>query len=207
MMKRNLLLLGLATLLSACGFHLRGTGEMEFGLKEIDLSARNAYGDIARETRSSLEKSGVKVVSGAPYRLILVREQTTSRAVSYTSTARPAETELTDTLDYQIRSNSNLLLLSNQLEVQRSYVTDENNIAGASESAEQLRKEMRADMVQQLLSRVQMLTPQQLDALQEKAEAKAKAEAEAMEAARKAEAAEAAEQPESIQLPIPQLGE
>ena len=42
MMKRNLVVIGLAVLLSACGFQLRGTGSAEFAVKEIDLQARYA---------------------------------------------------------------------------------------------------------------------------------------------------------------------
>jgi LPS-assembly lipoprotein len=37
MMKRNLLVIGLAGLLSACGFQLRGTGDVQFALKELDV--------------------------------------------------------------------------------------------------------------------------------------------------------------------------
>ena len=39
MIKRNLLVIGLAGLLGACGFQLRGTGDVQFALKELDVSA------------------------------------------------------------------------------------------------------------------------------------------------------------------------
>ena len=42
MIKRNLLVMGLAVLLSACGFQLRGTGTNQLTLTELGLSARNA---------------------------------------------------------------------------------------------------------------------------------------------------------------------
>lgn len=187
MIKRNLLLLGLSALISACGFQLRGTGDMHFGLKEIGLTARNAYGETIKLTRKGLENSGVSVTDEAPYTLALTREDQTSRTVGYTSKAQGAETEISKTLDYQILGKNNQPLLSNQIEVQRSYTTDENNIAGAGESRIQLDSEMNTAMVQQLLGRIQMVTPQQLDALQAKADATAKAQAEALEAARKAD--------------------
>ncbi len=190
MFKRNLLLLAMSTLITACGFQLRGTGDMHFGLSELGLSARNAYGQTVQLTRKGLENNGVQVTDTAPYKLVLNREQQDSRTVSYTSSAQGAETELTKTLDYQIVGRNGEPLLSNQIEVQRTYVTDENNIAGASESQAQVNNEMTLAMVQQLLGRLQMITPEQLDALQAKADARAKAEAEALEAARKAEAAE-----------------
>jgi LPS-assembly lipoprotein len=187
MIKRNLLLLGLSALISACGFQLRGTGDMQFGLSELNLEARNAFGEIVQQTRRGLETNGVRVTDSAPFTLVLTEENQTSRTVSFTSGARGAETELTRTLSYEIRGKNNLPLLNNQLMVQRSFVTDGNNIAGAGESQLQINREMTQAMVQQLLGRMQMITPVQLEALQAKADAKAKAEAEALEAARKAD--------------------
>jgi LPS-assembly lipoprotein len=55
MIKRNLLVMGLAVLLSACGFQLRGTGTNELTIKELDLSARNAYGETVTQLRQVLE--------------------------------------------------------------------------------------------------------------------------------------------------------
>lgn len=187
MIKRNLLLLGLSALISACGFQLRGTGDMQFSLSELNLEARNAFGETVQLTRRGLESSGVRITDAAPFKLVLAQEDVTSRTVSFTSGARGAETELTKTLVYEIQGRNNQPLLSNELQVQRSFVTDGNNIAGAGESQIQLNREMTQAAVQQLLGRIQMITPEQLEALQAKADARAKAEAEALEAARKAD--------------------
>ena len=187
MIKRNLLLLGLSALISACGFQLRGTGDMQFSLSELNLEARNAFGDTVQLTRRGLESNGVRISDSAPFKLVLAREDVTSRTVSFTSGARGAETELTKTLVYEIQGRNNQPLLSNQLQVQRTFVTDGNNIAGAAESRLQLNREMTKAAAQQLLARIQMITPVQLETLQAKADARAKAEAEALEASRKAD--------------------
>ena len=79
MIKRNLLVMGLAVLLSACGFQLRGTGTNELSLKELDVSARNAYGETVTQLRQTLENSGVHVYNGATYKLILTDERETQR--------------------------------------------------------------------------------------------------------------------------------
>ncbi|QEY75311.1 LPS assembly lipoprotein LptE [Pseudomonas denitrificans (nom. rej.)] len=195
----SLALIGLASVLSACGFQLRGLGDTNFALKEIDVSARNAYGDTVTQLKQVLEGSGVKVVSRAPYHLILAREDVTSRSVSYTSSARSAENELTNTLSYEIRGTDNLLLLANQVQVRKVYVQDENNLIGSDQEAQQIRTEMRRDLVQQMVTRLQLITPAQLDELQTKAEAKAKAEADAMKAAD--EAAKSQPQQSPIEFP------
>ncbi|WP_236172438.1 LPS-assembly lipoprotein LptE [Pseudomonas pseudonitroreducens] len=195
----SLALIGLTSVLSACGFQLRGLGDTNFALKEIDVSARNAYGETVTQLKQVLEGSGVKVVSRAPYHLILAREDVTQRSVSYTSSARSAENELTNTLSYEIRGTNNLLLLANQVQVRKVYVQDENNLIGSDQEAQQIRAEMRRDLVQQMVTRLQMVTPAQLDDLQAKAEAKAKAEADAMKAAD--EAAKSQPQQSPIEFP------
>ncbi|WP_460120576.1 LPS-assembly lipoprotein LptE [Pseudomonas sp. S2_C03] len=200
MIKRNLLVMGLAVLLSACGFQLRGTGTTELTIKELDVSARNAYGETVTQLRQVLESSGVKVSTGAPYKLILTDEQDSQRILSYAGAGRTGEYQVTKVLSYDIRDHGNLPLLSDKLEVQKVFIHDGNNLVGSDQEANDARQEMRRELVQRMMLRLQQLTPTQLDQLQQTADAKAKAEAAALEAARKAEA----ETPRQSPLEIPQ---
>ncbi|RON78958.1 hypothetical protein BK635_18340 [Pseudomonas chlororaphis] len=199
MIKRNLLVMGLAVLLSACGFQLRGTGTTELAIKELDLSARNAYGETVTQLRQVLQSSGVKVYAGAPYKLVLTREQESQRSLSYVGGSRSAEYEMTTVLNYEIQGQNNLPLLSDKLQVQKVYIHDGNNLVGSDQESQEARKEMRRDLVQNMMMRLQLLTPTQLDQLQQTADARAKAEAEALEAAQKAEAETPQQSP--MQLP------
>jgi LPS-assembly lipoprotein len=187
MIKRNLLVIGLALLLGACGFQLRGTGTNQLTIKEIDLSARNAYGEIVTQLRQTLEASGVRVHSGAPYKLILVDENESQRSLSYTGASGSAEYEMTAVLNYQIHGAQDLSLLDGKLQVQKIYVHDGNNLMGSDQEMEQVRKEMRNQLVQNMMVRLQLLTPTQLEQLQQTADNKAKADADALEAAQKIE--------------------
>ncbi|BAN46539.1 LPS assembly lipoprotein LptE [Metapseudomonas resinovorans] len=200
MKKRNLLVLGLTVLLSACGFQLRGTGEAKFALTEMDVTARNRFGPTVTDLRQALERNGVNVHAGAPYTLVLTREDETQRTASYTTSARSAERELTQTVQFEIRGNNDLLLMGDRLSVQRYFVHDTNNLIGSDQEAAQLRQEMRQELVQQMIMRLQLITPAQLDELQQTAEARAKAEADALEAAQQAEKAQPQQSP--LQLPI-----
>ncbi|WP_447777679.1 LPS-assembly lipoprotein LptE [Pseudomonas chlororaphis] len=199
MIKRNLLVIGLAVLLSACGFQLRGTGTTELAIKELDLSARNAYGETVTQLRQVLQSSGVKVYAGAPYKLVLTREQESQRSLSYAGAGRSAEYEMTTVLNYEIQGQNNLSLLSDKLQVQKVYIHDGNNLVGSDQESLEVRKEIRRDLVQNMMLRLQLLTPTQLDQLQQTADARAKAEAEALEAAQKAEAETPQQSP--MQLP------
>ncbi|MFK8329543.1 LPS assembly lipoprotein LptE [Pseudomonas sp. BJa5] len=200
MIKRNLLVMGLAVMLSACGFQLRGTGQTELAIKELDLDARNAYGETVTQLRQALQSNGVNVHAGAPYKLILTNEAETQRAATYSGgSGRTAEYELSTVLSYTIGGHDNTNLLSDKLEVRDTYMHDGNNIAGSQQEALQARKEMRRELVQNMLVRLQLLTPTQLELLQQKADERAKAEAQALEAARRAQ--EATPQQSPLQLP------
>ncbi|MNG15466.1 hypothetical protein D3C84_992980 [compost metagenome] len=59
---------------------------------------------------------------------------------------------------------------------------------------------MRRDLVQNMLVRLQLLTPSQLDQLQQDADARAKAQADAVEAARRAQ--DETPQQSPLQLPV-----
>ncbi|SFH41123.1 LPS assembly lipoprotein LptE [Pseudomonas sp. NFACC45] len=199
MIKRNLLVMGLAVLLSACGFQLRGTGTTELAITELDLSARDAYGETVKMLRDTLENSGVKIYNGAPYKLVLTSEQQSQRSLSYAGAGRSAEYELNNVLSYEIRGQNNLVLLDDKLQVQKVYLHDGNNITGSDQESSEVGVEMRRDLVQRMMLRLQQLSPAQLDQLQQTADARAKAEADALEAARKAEA----ETPQQSPMQIP----
>ena len=187
MIKRNLLVMGLAVLLSACGFQLRGTGTNQLTLTELNVTARNAYGETVRELRQVLENSGVKLTTSAPYKLVLTNEQETQRAATYSGLGGSVEYELTNVLSYDIKGQNNLQLLDGKIEVHKIYLQDTSNITGSDQEASMVRREMRRDLVQQMVLRLEQLTPERLAELQQVAEQKAQAEAEAIEAARKAE--------------------
>jgi LPS-assembly lipoprotein len=199
MIKRSLALIALTGLLGACGFQLRGTGETgRLALSELNLSARNAYGETQRLLRRQLEASGVKVYPGAPYELVLARESEKQRTASYTSSARSVEYELTTTLEYELLDARKQLLGSNELEVQKVYVHDQNNITASTQEAQQLREEMRREMVQQLMLRLQQLTPERIALMEQRA----KERAQAAEAARRAQEEQQGE-PQQSPLELP----
>ncbi|QXI39094.1 LPS-assembly lipoprotein LptE [Pseudomonas xantholysinigenes] len=185
MIKRNLLVMGLAVMLSACGFQLRGTGTNELSIKELNLSARNQYGPTVMQLRRALESSGVKLYASAPYKLVLTNEQETQRSATYTGGNRSAEYELTTVLNYALEGQNDTLLLEDKLQVQKYYVYDGNNVNGSGQEATQVREEMRRDLVQGMMARLQQLTPAHLDDLQRKANERAEAEARALREAQR----------------------
>ncbi|MCO8162886.1 LPS assembly lipoprotein LptE [Pseudomonas sp. 21LCFQ010] len=185
MIKRNLLVIGMAVVLSACGFQLRGTGTNQLSITELDVSARNAYGETVTQLNRLLTAGGVKVYTGAQYKLVLVNEAETQRTASYSGSGRSAENQLTSTLNYEIRGIQDRFLLADKISVDRIYVHDGNNLTGSDQEAAQIRQEMRHDLVQRMLARLQQLTPQRLDQLQAQADEVARAEEQARQEAQR----------------------
>jgi len=189
-MPKYALLLVLAALLSACGFHLRGNIASEFAIREIAIEARNRYGQTVSELREALERRQVAVHGGAFPTLVLASEKQRSRTLGRGGSAQAVEIELLLHLDYQLLGKNRLLLSEDTLQVRRIYVQDDNNIAATSGEQEQLNREMRRELIEQLLLRLQALTPQTLDDWQRSAEQK-QAQLEAERRQRAAEANEA----------------
>ena len=187
MIKRNLLVMGLAVLLSACGFQLRGTGTNDLSIKELDVSARDAYSQTVTQLRQVLENSGVHVYTGATYKLFLANEQETQRNLSYASAGRASDIELSTTLNFEIQGRDHLPLMGDKIQVQKIVSHDGNNLVGSDSEVTQVRKEMRRELVQRMVLRLSMLTPEQLETLQQAADNKAKADADALKAAQEYE--------------------
>ncbi len=187
MIKRNLLVIGLAVMLSACGFQLRGTGTNEMTIKELDVSARDAYSETVKQLRQVLENSGVHVYTGATYKLYLADEKQTQRNLSYASAGRASDIELSNELFFEIQGRDHLPLLTDTIQVQKVVSHDGNNLVGSDSESLQVRKEMRRELVQRMVLRLSMLTPQQLETLQQRADEKARADAEALKAAQEYE--------------------
>ncbi|AZP70591.1 hypothetical protein EJJ20_10535 [Pseudomonas poae] len=187
MIKRNLLVMGLAVLLSACGFQLRGTGTNNLSIKELDVSARDAYSQTVTQLRQVLENSGVHVYTGATYKLFLANEQETQRNLSYASAGRASDIELSTTLNFEIQGRDHLPLMGDKIQVQKIVSHDGNNLVGSDSEVIQVRKEMRRELVQRMVQRLSMLTPEQLETLQQAADNKAKADADALKAAQEYE--------------------
>lgn len=159
------MLIALSLALSGCGFHLRGTGVDNVQLEELQLSARNSYGQLYRNIRQALQIDGVEITQTAPYHLQLLEEREDKTAVSYTSRATPAEFELETNLTFQISDERGRALVGPAtLKSQRLFVNDSDNLTGTSEEEDLLRREMRNDLTRQLLFRLSSLSESKLSA-------------------------------------------
>jgi LPS-assembly lipoprotein len=187
MLKRSITVLGLAFLMTACGFHLRGTGTTQMALNELNFAARDALSPLGKQVKESLINNKVNVSNSAPFTLYVGAEEHSQRTASYTAGTRSAEYTITSATTYELRAGNLPSLIRDRVEVQRTYAYNQNNVTGSGQEAALLREEMRRDLVMQLMMRLQAVTPAQLHDLKDQAERKVQADAQAREAAIRAQ--------------------
>ncbi|MEX2488039.1 MAG: LPS assembly lipoprotein LptE [Pseudomonadales bacterium] len=148
----------LLSLVSGCGFHLRGSQGMDLGVERIHVAGTDRHGEFVRELRRSLEVRDTTVVTGgeeAPYSLRVMGENTTRRSVATTSDITVSEYELRMTVEFELLDASGQQLIEPmEIVAERIYVFDRQSLAGSSQEEDLLKEEMRRDLVRQMIHRV-----------------------------------------------------
>lgn len=148
----------LVFLLGSCGFTLRGTAELPAVLQTMQVESTDPNSDIVREISRTLRNNGVTLADTAStYRLGIGTEQNSERALSVNANARAGEYEMTLTVPFQLRRGTELVLGPETLGVERVYLADPENAVAKNEEAALIRTEMRREISQQVLRRLQAL--------------------------------------------------
>lgn len=153
----------LALVLSGCGFTLRGSARLPDALRTMELAGMDETGELMQEVRRALRNSGVTLVESASdaaagaarYRLGIGRESSFENTLSVNSNARAGEYELEMSVLFQLSEGGTTVLGPETLSQSRVYLTDPENAVGKEEEAELIRGELRRDLAQQLLRRLQ----------------------------------------------------
>ncbi|WP_304640402.1 LPS-assembly lipoprotein LptE [Pseudomonas sp.] len=159
------LMIAALLLLAGCGFQLRGTGVDSVSLRELAIAAPDPNSPTYLQLREALEEDNVRLTDAAEFTLQLIGESHDRVALSYTGRASAAEVEIRHNLSFQITDTRGQPLVGPEsLSVRRVYINDRDNIVGTAEEEELLRREMRRDMVRQLLFRLSSLSERELAA-------------------------------------------
>lgn len=146
------------SLLSACGFHLRGTIILPEELKNIYLFG--ASQPLKTELQQILHSSKGKITASpneASVVIKVLKEELRNRVLSIGATGKSSEIELNYYLRFQIYDQHEKPLMDEQtIELSREYFNDQTAIL-AKEAEEQLiRKEMYQQVARMLLARSQI---------------------------------------------------
>lgn len=179
------LIVGIVSLmLTACGFHLRGTGADKLDIKDMAVSVGDSYGTLIKQLRERLKEAGVNVHDDAIYKLS-VSDGWDSRSLSYSNSIRGTEVERILTLHYQLYGSNSMLLIDNSVEARGVYVLDTNNIVANEQQENELKDRLYYEGIELLMDRLQTISSSQLDQLQQKAEEQLRLRQEAEKAQQK----------------------
>lgn len=147
----------IASLMAACGWHLRGTDTSSLQANSIYLSGHNS--ETYRLVNQQLQrKSALAALNSASLRLILGREEIKRRTVSEGGGGLAQEYELTYTLNYRVEDGQGKLLRPNTtVRLLRSYNFNRNSITASDREEAIIRRELQSAAARQILRQLEIL--------------------------------------------------
>lgn len=170
-----------ASLLSACGFHLRGDYSIPEELETVSLTSYDQYSSFTRMMKGQLRMSEVKVVPPAEDipNINLLSESVGERTLSLYQNTRAAEKELTFRASYRVTIPE---IGSKQFStsVTRSYLDNPLTALAKSVERDMIEDEMRKLAASQIIRQMARLKAdlEESESLQERYEAQIKLENE-----------------------------
>lgn len=171
MKKIQLVTLGLlvASFLTACGFHLRGSGS-DLSQKSIVVDTLNPAADFERKLLERLDQLGATGIAANSeskageqhafdWYLKILDYPLEERVIARDSFGRPSEIELILTLNYHLLSAKQLALdpMENKpkfLKSRREFGFDRNSVTGQDNEKRRLVDSMRNDIVNRLIQQM-----------------------------------------------------
>jgi LPS-assembly lipoprotein len=146
--------------LVACGFQLRGSIDLPPEWKTLHLSTVSPNSELSSELRAGFEANGIQWVgrSEAAYILQLGSEISERRNLTIGQDAKAAEFELIMSTSLQVtdREGNDVMALTT-ISTHKVMTNDPENITGKVEEARLLQREMRRNLVRQIMRQVRFL--------------------------------------------------
>ena len=153
----------LLMLISACGYHLRGSFQLPPQMAVTVIKANNMNGELARGLKRSLETSGIFVVDESVYKqtaaiLHIVDERHSKRVLSVDVNGRVREYALHYQLGIELNGPDGLFVPRQSIEMSRDFIFDPEDVLGKSDEEADLLRDMQHDMVRLIMLRLQAAT-------------------------------------------------
>lgn len=147
-------------LLAGCGFHLRRGAEIPPVMSPLAVKANDPYSRLAQAVQLAVDEAGAGVKAGATpaATLTITDERWGSLPQSFDQSGRALEYTLRYAVTFRINAaDGRVLLPPVTIEQSRDYIASPQLAIGTDSEQQILEKEMRRDMAQALLRRVQAL--------------------------------------------------
>ncbi|WP_438951427.1 LPS-assembly lipoprotein LptE [Porticoccus sp.] len=145
------------TIITGCGWRLRGTGTVE-NVSSVHISSQGRFGSFYEALSRSLQASDIEVVENATdaqYNIVILDQKYSRRTASVSVTVRVSEYQLTEEVTIMIlASDGRPLLQRTTLSTDRFFDFDENDVQSKEDEANLLRREMQSDLIRQIISRL-----------------------------------------------------
>ena len=148
--------------LNQCGFTLRSNEVISSRFNSIQLNLQPPNSELSRLLRRRLDIAGVEtqlLTTNPPDFnqpiLVISDEQITSRPVTFNPRARTAQQEMRLSITILFEQGEQMLIKPETLFVERTYFEDVENIAGNQEEVVIIRAEMRGELVNQIMRRLE----------------------------------------------------
>jgi len=150
----------LSLLVVACGFHLRGASEFPFKTIAVVGSEATPFGVALRRNLSSQENAKlVGTETGADVVLQIISERPEKVILSLTVQGLVREYTLNSYMTFQVRNSyGKIYLPPTTIQLHRVISYNENVVLSKAAEEQMLYKDMQADMIQQVVRRLSVLT-------------------------------------------------
>jgi LPS-assembly lipoprotein len=155
---KNSVILIMALLLNACGYHLRGALDLPAGMKNVYLEGGSAQ--LRERFTRAMEISSVPLASSPETAGIIVRifgEDNQRRVLSLSSGGTANSFELAYRFDYELVDSKNKVLVARQpIEIKREYYNDQLAIIAKDNEETVIRNEMYQQAVRTIVNRARV---------------------------------------------------
>lgn len=163
---RGSILATLVLLMSTgCGYHLRGQHKLAPELQTLAINAPASQIDLSRSLRRQLNISGVTVAeTGAEtFSLNIVSGEEEQRTVSYTGDVKTGEREIVATTEFELRAPDGTAIVGPmKIITERIYIHDRDQLLGEADEQDTLRREMRDDTANRILTILRRVSSEQI---------------------------------------------
>ncbi len=143
-------------LIQSCGWQLRGYEQYKSGNvnKIAELHLRNSSNNrlFQASLKRQLDDLSIGLNSDAKVSLILRKESTERRPLSYGSTGIPVQYQLIMTIQYAYSAEPNTILIERKLIARRQYDFDTALIVAKKEEERNLLQEMRDELASRIIA-------------------------------------------------------
>lgn len=163
LIQRLALVLLCLSLLNACGFQLRGAYQLPAVMQQTYIDAASVNADLVRSLSIALRASEIQLLdapSSDAAQLKLFKEVRSKRVVSVDSRGRAREYTLSYAISFSLNGpqpvTGDVFRIEQQdLQIDRDFLFDPEDVLGNARGESQLYEEMREDLVRLILLRLQ----------------------------------------------------